>query len=207
MLSLDIYLAFALASALIVVVPGPTVTVIIANSVSHGARAGLQNVLGTQIGLALMLAVLIAGLASVMEVMGHWFDWIRLAGAAYLVWLGLRMLLSRPAGDGCGAPPPPRGGFVLQGILVILSNPKALLFYGAFLPQFIDPAGNYVVQLLTLGAVFMTVATLLDGAYAVVTGHARALLSQSRLRVISRLSGLMLIGGGLWLALTRRGAV
>ncbi|QPC41658.1 LysE family translocator [Kaustia mangrovi] len=205
-MSLDVYLTFALASALIIVVPGPTVTVIIANSVGHGTRAGLLNVLGTQIGLALMLGVMIVGLASVMEIMGHWFDWIRLAGAAYLVWLGLKMLASRPAIAGSARLPVPRGGFVLQGLLVILSNPKALLFYGAFLPQFIDPAGDYALQLVILGAIFMSIATVLDGSYAVLTGRVRSLLSQTRLRLVSRASGLMLIGGGLWLAFTRRGA-
>ncbi len=72
--------------------PGPTVTLIIANSLTHGTRAGLLNVAGTQLGLAVFVGVLVIGLASVIETMGVWFDWVRFIGAAYLVWIGIRML-------------------------------------------------------------------------------------------------------------------
>ena len=87
---------------------------------------------------------------------------------------------------------------------MVLANPKALLFFGAFIPQFIDPAGDYVIQTIALGATFMVVATLLDGAYAVVAGGAGHWLSTVRVRFVSRLSGLFLIGGGVWLASLRR---
>src|SRR5918994_7305442 len=94
---LDLYLAYIVACALITLIPGPTVTVIIANSLAHGARAGLLNVAGTQLGLALMMATLIAGLTSVIAAMGWLFDWLRYAGAAYLVWLGYKLLRSPDA--------------------------------------------------------------------------------------------------------------
>jgi threonine/homoserine/homoserine lactone efflux protein len=97
----------------------------------------------------------------------------------------------------------PRGGFFLQGFLVMMANPKALLFFGAFIPQFIDPRGNYVAQIVLLGVTAMVVALVSDGAYAVLTGRAGTLLSQQRVRLVSRLSGACLVGGGLWLALTR----
>src|SRR5687767_7037780 len=89
---LEIYLAYVLACVLITLVPGPTVTVIIANSLAHGARAGLLNVAGTQLGLALMMLTLIVGLASVIEAMGWLFDWLRIAGAIYLAWLGWKLI-------------------------------------------------------------------------------------------------------------------
>jgi threonine/homoserine/homoserine lactone efflux protein len=202
-MSVELYLAYVLACIVITIVPGPTVTLIVANSLTHGARAGLLNVAGTQIGLLLMLGVLVVGLASVIETMGHWFDWLRLAGAAYLVWLGWKLLRSSGTIAKPGSVPAPRGGFMLQGFLVLMGNPKALLWFGAFIPQFIDPKGEYVGQVFLLGFTAMAVAALSDGAYAVVTGRASAWLTGSRVRLVNRIGGLCLIGGGAWLALTR----
>jgi threonine/homoserine/homoserine lactone efflux protein len=203
-MSAQLYLAYVAACFAIVIVPGPTVTLIIANSLRHGARAGLLNVAGTQLGLALMIAILCVGLASIIATMGVWFDWVRLAGAAYLVWLGVKLLRGTDALDAPpSAPAPPRSGFFLQGFLVILSNPKALLFFGAFIPQFVDPDGNAASQVVLLGATFMVVATLCDGAYAVLVGRLGLALSGRRVRLLSRVSGGLLVGGGIWLALAR----
>jgi threonine/homoserine/homoserine lactone efflux protein len=199
----ELYLAYIAASILIVIVPGPTVTVIIANSLNFGTRAGFLNIAGTQFGLALMIGVLLFGMTSIIETMGWWFDWLRLAGAAYLIWLGYKLVRS---GGGIGAAdsgPAPRGGFFLQGFLVILSNPKALLFFGAFIPQFVDPRGDQVSQVALLGVTAMIVAMISDGAYAVLTGRAGTLLARRHVRLLSSASGLCLIGGGLWLAFTR----
>src|SRR2546430_14166774 len=90
----QIYLTYLLACIAITIIPGPTVTLIIANSLSHGTRAGLLNVAGTQLGLALMLGVLLVGLSSIIATMGWWFDWVRIAGAVYLVWIGWKLLRS-----------------------------------------------------------------------------------------------------------------
>src|SRR5688572_18975525 len=128
---LDLYIAYVLACAVITLIPGPTVTVIVANSLAHGARAGLLNVAGTQLGLALMMAILVVGLSSVIAAMGWLFDWLRLAGAAYLVWLGWKLVRSPDALAKPGAAAAPRGGFFLQGFLVLMANPKALLWFGA----------------------------------------------------------------------------
>lgn len=201
---LEIYAAYVLACLLITLVPGPTVTVIVANSLAYGVRAGLLNVAGTQVGLAVMMLTLIVGLSSVIEVMGWLFDWLRIAGALYLVWLGWKLIRAPDALDVRERPArAPRAGFLVQGLVVLLANPKALLWFGAFIPQFVDPRGDYVAQIALLGATAMAVAAVTDGAYAVVTGRARALLSRGRVRLVSRLSGAFLIGGGIWLALTR----
>ncbi len=200
---LDLYLAYVFACVLIAIIPGPTVTVIVANSLRHGTRAGLLNVAGTQLGLALMMATLVVGLASVIAAMGWIFDWLRYAGAAYLVWLGWKLLRSPEAIAEAGDAASPKGGFFLQGFLVMMANPKALLFFGAFIPQFVDPRGNYVGQIVLLGLTAMAVALLSDGAYAVLTGRAGTMLSKKRARLVSRASGTCLIAGGIWLALTR----
>ncbi|HET7670746.1 MAG TPA: LysE family translocator [Burkholderiales bacterium] len=199
----ETYVAYVLACVLIAVIPGPTVTVIVANSLAHGTRAGLLNVAGTQLGLGLMMAILIVGLSSVIAAMSWLFDWLRIAGAIYLIYLGWRLLRMPDAlGDPAKATTP-AGGFFLQGFLVMMSNPKALFWFGAFIPQFIDPKGNYIAQIAFLGVTAMIVALLSDGAYAVLTGRAGRWLSRKRVRAVSRVSGACLIGGGLWLALRR----
>jgi len=202
-MSPELYLAYIAACIVIVIVPGPTVTLIVANSLTHGMRAGLLNVAGTQLGLAVMIGIVVVGLASIIATMGVWFDWVRLAGAAYLVWLGIKLLRSAGMPVPAEGVPAPRGGFFLQGFLVIMSNPKALLVFGAFIPQFVDPAGDYVAQVIGLGLTFMVIGALFDGAYAVVTGRARRLMSERRMRAVTRASGLFLIGGGVWLAFAR----
>jgi len=203
-MSLSLYLAYVAACIVIVVVPGPTVTLTVSNALTHGTRAALINVAGSQAGVAVMIAIVLVGLTSLIETMGVWFDWLRLAGAAYLVWLGWKLLRSKGGFGGTANAPRPRGGFFLQGFLVLMSNPKALLLFGAFIPQFVDPNGNYVTQVILLGVTFMAVATAGDSAYAIVAGRARALMSERRVRTVSRVSGAFLIGGGVWMALARR---
>jgi threonine/homoserine/homoserine lactone efflux protein len=208
------YLTFVLACAAVIVVPGPTVTVIVANSLRHGARAGLANVAGTQAGLAVMLAVLAAGLQIVVEALGVVFEVVKLLGAAYLIYLGAKLLLSRSALSARGgeaalaeagtAPAFSWRSYFWQGFLVIWANPKALLFFGAFIPQFVSAEGPVVAQTLALGLTFMTVATLLDGGYALLAGRAGGWLTRRRVRLLEVCSGCFLVGGGVWLALTRR---
>jgi homoserine/homoserine lactone efflux protein len=202
-MSIELYAAFAVACLVIVLVPGPTVTLIIASSMRHGTRAGLLNVAGTQLGVAIMIAIVGVGLASMMEEMGHWFEWVRLIGAAYLIYIGWQMIRAGGQAEQGTAEAAPRGGFFLQGFLVAVSNPKTLLFFGAFIPQFIDPSGNYSMQILIMGLTAMAFAAMSDSTYAVIAGRAGRALSARRARLLSRLSGGFLIGGGLWLAFAR----
>jgi threonine/homoserine/homoserine lactone efflux protein len=197
-------LSYTLACFVIIIVPGPTVTVTIANSMKYGTRAGLLNVAGTQIGLISMIAVLALGLSAVVATLGGLFDILRLAGAAYLIWLGVKLWRSDGRlGELDAGSRRPRS-FTLQGFFVIWSNPKALFFFGAFIPQFINPAGNTAVQTVLYGVIFMAVATIFDGLYAIAAGSAGNWLSQSRVRIAERIAGSCLIGGGVWLALSRR---
>ena len=127
------FAAFILAATALAIVPGPTVTVIIANSLKHGSRAGLLNVLGTQIGVIIWLGIAALGLGAAIQVMGVWFDLLRYVGAAYLVWLGIKLFRSK--GDLAVATDRarPNGSFLLQGLVVILSNPKMLVLFGALI--------------------------------------------------------------------------
>ena len=203
-MSLQAYLAFVAACIALALLPGPVVTLLIANGLRHGTRAALINMAGVQTGLAIVIGIVAIGLTSLMATMGYWFDWVRFAGAAYLVWLGIKLVRSPVEGIGEGeAPPPPRGGFFLQGFVVALSNPKLLVFFGAFIPQFMDMSKDHLSQVLILGVTFMVIAAMTDGMYALLSGRARMIFSSRRTRLLSRVSGGFMIGGGIWLALTR----
>ena len=203
-MSLQVYLAFVAACIALALLPGPIVTLLIANGLRHGTRAALTNILGVQAALLIVIGVLAVGLTTLMATMGYWFDWVRFAGAAYLVWLGIKLIRSPVEGIEAGAPPPPpRGGFFLQGFVVALSNPKLLVFFGAFIPQFMDMNQDHLSQVLILGVTFMVLAGLTDAIYALLAGRIRTIFSARRTRLVSRISGGVMIGGGIWLALTR----
>ena len=204
-MSWTIIATVALASFVIIIVPGPTVTVIVANSLRDGARAGLMNVAGTQAGLVPMLLIVAFGLQTVVAFMAHAFFWVKLAGAAYLVYLGYRLLTATGDIGDVSRVNRPRIGYFWQGFVVIWSNPKALLFFGAFIPQFVNPAaGNTFEQTIILGLVFMGVGAIFDSMYALVAGKAGAWLTRSRVRLVEKISGTILIGGGIWLATLKR---
>jgi threonine/homoserine/homoserine lactone efflux protein len=203
-MSLEVYLAYVAACIALAILPGPIVTLVIANGLRHGTRAALTNIAGAQLGLVIIIGIIAVGLTTLMSTMGYWFEWVRFAGAAYLVWLGIKLVRAPAMLDNTDQPPPPpRGGFFLQGFLVLLSNPKVLVFFGAFIPQFVDMKQDHLPQVVLLGVTFTVIAALTDGAYAVLAGRAGKILSAQRARLVSRISGGFMIGGGIWLALSR----
>ena len=202
-MELHTYLAYLLATIVIVMVPGPTVTLVVASGMRHGARAALLNVGGTLAGVALVFAVVGIGLASAIAAMGNWFEYIRFIGAAYLVWIGAQMLFSHGGAAEEAAAPTPRMGFFAQGLLVAISNPKTLFFFGAFIPQFIDPGGSYPLQIAIMGITAMFFGALSDSTYAIAAARAGRALSANRFRMLTRIGGGFLVGGGLWLAFSR----
>lgn len=202
-MSLSVYMAFLLATSVVMVVPGPTNTLVVANSMRHGRRAGLLNIAGTQVGLAVTVVLVLLGLTSLVVAMGAWFDWVRVAGAAYLIWLGWKLLTEAGVPTEETVPRIPRGGFLVQGMMVELSNPKTLLFFGAFFPQFMDMSRNHTIQVLIMGATAMAVAAISDSIYALLAARTAKLLTPKRARWMSRASGSVLVGGGLWLAFSR----
>lgn len=193
------------ACFLLAIVPGPTVTVIIANALARGTLAGLAIIAGTQLGLVTMILVVALGMEALVSFMGVAFDWIKLLGAAYLVYLGYKML--RSSGD-LGTASADTGksyrDLVLEGFIVIWSNPKALIFFGAFIPQFVTQEQAAFPQVMLLGLFFMVIAGATDSLYAIVAGQARGLLTAARVRLVNRVSGVILMGGALWLALQKR---
>ena len=196
---------YVVACFAIVIVPGPSVTVIIANSLRKGMAAGLMNVAGTQVGLVPMILIVAMGLETVVAVMGQAFFWIKLLGAAYLIWLGIKLLRSDGNLGKAKAKEMSMSGYFWQGMLVIWSNPKALFFFGAFIPQFVDPArGDAFWQTLAYGFIFIAIATVCDSAYAVLSGKLGQYLTKARVRIVEIGSGICLIAGGVWIALAKR---
>ena len=118
-MSLQVYLAFIAACVALALLPGPVVTLLIANGLRHGTRAALINIAGVQTGLAIAIGIVAMGLTTLMATMGYWFEWVRLIGAAYLVWLGIQLIRSPVEGIAAGEapPPPPRGGIIQHGQL------------------------------------------------------------------------------------------
>lgn len=206
-MSTELYLAFILASVALALTPGPTMSLIIANGATYGMRAGLVTVAGGGFGLGMLVTAAILGMGSIVALMANWFDLIRWVGAAYLVWLGASRLYRAVKSEKYPADPPrnlPRGRWFWQGLAVALSNPKVLLFLGAFFPQFVDPQAALGQQFALLAVTFLSTMLVIDSGYAVLAGTARRWFTGSHMRIADGLSGVLLMGGGIWLALARR---
>lgn len=183
---METLLAFAAAAALMIAIPGPNVAVIVANSIGYGTRYGMVSVAGVIVGGALQLYLTVFGLAALVAVVAEVLEWVRWAGVIYLLYLGLRAWLKPPEDlTAIGAQPRSVRGLFWRGLLLSVANPKTLLFYMAFLPQFVRPEGDVTGQLFVLSAVYIAVA---------IVGYAR---------LRSRITGTFLIGGGIGLALSR----
>ena len=204
MMSLSLYFAFCAATAVLILIPGPNVSLIVANAVSYGTRFGLLTVAGTASAVVIQLLLTTLGMTAIMTVLASWFDVLRWAGVLYLLWIGLRAWTAPPIDLSQTMPQPksPRAIY-LRGFLVGLTNPKTLLFYGAFFPQVLDRSGNIEAQIILLSITFLVISTLLDGAWALAAGRARSLLAM-RGKLRNRLTGGLLISAGLGLALARR---
>jgi threonine/homoserine/homoserine lactone efflux protein len=204
MMPIELYLAFIAATVILMVIPGPNVALIVANSVAHGTRFGLLTVAATSSAVVLHLALTVAGATAVLNVLAASFDWLRWLGVAYLIWLGVSAWRA-PVTDLAQTRAQARSARVIfaRGFLVGLTNPKTLLFYGAFFPQFITPGPDAGRQLLLLAMTFLLVAIVCDSTWAILAGRLRALLvAHARLR--NRLAGGLLVGAGLGLAMARR---
>ena len=194
-------LAFVTAVTLLMLIPGPNVALIVVNSATHGLRAGLMTVGGTVAAQALSLALVTAGLAVLLQFFGVWFGWLRWAGAAYLVWLGIRQWRAAP-GDLAAVKPQAQAAIFVQAFLVSLVNPKTLIFYGAFFPQFIVLNDAVAMQAAALSLVFLLMALVIDSGWALAAARSRPLLTRhARLR--NRFGGGILMGAGAALALIR----
>src|SRR5579863_5114635 len=198
-----LFAGFLLMTLVLVVIPGPIVTLVICTGGTRGVRAALITVAGTSSGNALLLSAIALGLDWVLGHAVYLFEGLRWCGVIYLIWLGLRAWRSagRPAAVGNSQL------HFWRGFLVALSNPKTIAFFTAFLPQFVDPTRPAARQLALMCAVSVLLASLSDSCWAIAAGLGRAwFVSAQGARLLGRASALTLLGGGLWLSLARRPA-
>ena len=202
-------LAFALTCWVFVLIPGPSVLFVISRGVALGRRAALLTVLGNASGVMVHVLAVAAGVGAVVERSLVAYTVLRLAGAAYIVWLGIQALRHRRALSTVldATTVRPRRQIFREGFVVGITNPKSIVFFSAVLPQFVDPGGAPVtLQLVLLGAVSVAIAVVSDSMYALVAGTARSWLSgrPHRLERLGGTGGLVMIGLGAQLAVTGR---
>jgi threonine/homoserine/homoserine lactone efflux protein len=199
-------LLFAPAALALLVVPGPSVLYIVTQSVSRGRRAGLVSMLGIQAGALVHVTAAALGLSALIVSSALAFGVVKYAGAAYLVFLGVRRLLAKERFAPSEAPAVRSYGRLFrQGVVVNVLNPKTALFFFAFLPQFVDASnGSVPLQMVSLGLLFIGLALLSDGAWALLAGSAAGWLRGSRKFVRGErfVSGGVLVGLGLATAVT-----
>ncbi|WP_275467084.1 LysE family translocator [Streptomyces noursei] len=212
MVSTENVLVFAAMSLLVIVVPGPSVLFVVGRALAHGRRTALATVLGNLIGSYALVCAVAWGLGALVERSAAVFTAVKLAGAAYLIYLGVHTFRHR--GDLRAANPDApvgerRGDLrtVLDGILVGATNPKGMVFFAAMLPQFVNhAAGHLPVQMMTLGLVPVVIGLITDTLWGLGAAAARSWLTRSerRLSGVGGAGGLALIGLGVTVAATGR---
>lgn len=207
---LDSLLAFTVTAFVLIAVPGPSVLFVISRGMALGPRAAVATVVGNAAGVYVLIVGVALGLGAVIERSAAVFTAVKVAGAAYLVFLGVRMFRRRRDLAGmldAATEARSTGRIMREGFVVGLTNPKAVVFVAAVFPEFTDPGrGHTSIQLLVLGIVFIAIALVSDSAWGLAAGRARAWLGRSprRLEAIGGLGGLVVIGLGLRLALSGR---
>ena len=201
---LDLYIAFFIATSIMILIPGPSVLLTVAHSLAFGWRRALLTVAGATCGVGIQVAATFAGMASFMLLLAEGFEWLRWAGVAYLLYLGLKQWRAQP--EEPGAPQVEGRSLFLQGLVVTIPNPKSLLFLAAFFPQFIDPAVPLSTQAAIMVPSFLFITFVFTGVWALGAGQLRGLF-QTRKRIIlrNRVTGGLMIAAAAGLAAARRG--
>jgi threonine/homoserine/homoserine lactone efflux protein len=205
-------LAFLLTIYVLILIPGPSVLFVVSRGVALGRRAALATVAGNAGGLIFQGTLVTIGIGSIVASSDAVFTTLKLIGAAYLVYLGVKNIRERKSlaevfSPTAAAAPKTLGRIVREGFFVGATNPKGVLIFTAVLPQFIDRSrGHDTLQLATLGAICVVIALLSDGTWAIASGTARQWLGRSsrRLETMTGLGGAMLVALGVGLAVTGR---
>jgi homoserine/homoserine lactone efflux protein len=200
----QLFSGFLALTLVLLLTPGPIVTLVIATAARGGMREGLTTVAGTTVGNALLLTAIALGLDWVLAHARLLFELLRWLGAVYLVWLGIRAW--RQAGRTQSSAPGQRVNFS-RGLFVALTNPKTIAFCSAFLPQFIDPGRPAGLQLAVMCTAWVVLGACSDSCWAIASSFGRTwFMSAPRARLLGRVSGVALVGAGVWLSLARRPA-
>ena len=206
-MELHLYFAFVVATTIMILLPGPSVLLTIAHSISFGWQRGISTVSGATVGVAVQLIVAAIGLTTLLHAVAEVFEWLRWAGAIYLVYLGIKQWRSAKVPLEFGNRSSSRTNLFVQGLVITIPNPKSLIFIAAFLPQFIDTTHPIGLQLALIVPTFLVITFTVTSVWAVIAGNAKGLLHSKRaLRSTLRAAGGLMIIAGLGLALARRGS-
>lgn len=204
---IETYLAFILASFVLIIIPGPTNMVVVSSSILYGFRRSLWTVAGAALSHTLFFVIASAGLAAILMASAQVFIILKWFGVCYLVWLGLTQIFSNEARVGIsdGHHRESTGSLFLRGITVNSTNPKALVFYSTFFPPFIDPNVSLLPQLLVLGTTFVTIFVTVAALHAWSAEKLGGVFrSDSKLGIVKKTSGAILVGAGALLATVNR---
>ena len=206
-MSIELWLAFVAASAVLLIIPGPTILTVISYSMTHGRRANVPLVAAVALGDSTALVVSLLGLGALLATSAFWFTVVKWVGGLYLLYLGIKLLRAGISAVELSAPAAPGSRWKLfaNTYLVTALNPKGIVFFVAFLPQFINPSLAVTQQLWVLAATFVAMAALNATLYAVFAGSARKLLSSPRAqRRFNLAGGSLLSAAGVWALLAKR---
>jgi threonine/homoserine/homoserine lactone efflux protein len=206
-MNLEIWLAYVLAAEIILIIPGPTIILVVSQAITHGRRSVVPLVAGVTCGDATAMTLSLLGLGTIMSASATLFAVTKWAGAVYLVYLGVKTWRRAPeAGDWPGTGRNgSRAALFKSAYIVTALNPKGIAFFVAFLPQFVNPRGDHLAQLLILGATFLVLALINAALYALFAGTLRATLRRPRARRwINRCGGSALVGAGVLTAAMQR---
>lgn len=196
-------IAFIFIAAALVIIPGPNVLIIVSTSLAHGKAHGLRTVAGTSVAMLFQLLIAAVGTGWLVVAISDGLFWLKWAGVLYLIYLGLSTL--RAASAEADLATPDNGRTFFRGFWVSLLNPKTIVFFSAFLPQFVSAEGSYVEQIVLLSAIFWSIAVVLDSGYALFASALRNWLDDLlTTRTEKSLSGLLYIGAGAALALANK---
>lgn len=206
-MNIELWIAFVIASVIILIIPGPTIILVVSQAISHGRRSVLPLVAGVVLGDFTAMTLSLLGLGAVLAASAVLFTVLKWIGALYLVYLGLKLWQTHPNGSNIRSPDPLSSdrALVKRAFVVTALNPKSIAFFVAFLPQFIDPLTPYAVQLPILGITFLVLAGINAALYAIFAGHLReAMLNTTVRKWFNRCGGSALMGAGVLTAAMQR---
>ena len=204
-MELHVFFAFIVATSIMIAFPGPSVILTVAHSISFGWKPAIATVAGETMGIAVQLLVAAIGLASLLNIVADAFEWIRWAGAAYLVYLGIKQWRSANSSIALDTAEASKKNLFVQGLVVTIVNPKSLIFIAAFLPQFIDVTRPIALQFALIVPTFLLIAFTVTSVWAIAADSARGFLRSRRaIKTVSRTTGGLMVLAGMGLAVARR---
>jgi threonine/homoserine/homoserine lactone efflux protein len=208
MMTLETWLAFSMAAGIVLIIPGPTILSVISHSVAYGRNALIPLVIGVTLGDLAAMSLSLLGLGAILASSAALFSILKILGAVYLIYLGVRLWRSQPEAEACSTGISASSGSLIRDLFLTTTlNPKSIAFFIAFLPQFVDPATEVPLQLLALGGTFLVLGALNTGLYALFAGQLREKVQNpTACRWLNRCGGTTLMGAGLLTATVHHSA-